>query len=148
LNPPLHKILLALGTLWTIPNTLLGIAVLAILAPWGAKARLVDGVLELNGPPIRRFLKRFFGGAIGLTLGQTVLSWSPETHNMVRAHERVHVCQYLIWGPFFLPAYGLASTWVWIRGGDAYHGNPFEKQAYAIACIEPFPDDCDSPENP
>jgi hypothetical protein len=67
---------------------------------------------------------------------------------MVRAHERVHVYQYLIWGPFFLPAYGLASTWVWIRGGDAYHGNPFEKQAYAIACIEPFPDDCDSPENP
>lgn len=51
MNPPLHKILLALGTLWTMPNTLLGIAVLATLAPWGAKARLVNGVVELSGPP-------------------------------------------------------------------------------------------------
>jgi len=137
----LARCLFICGTLWTLPNTLVGLTVLFMLAPWGARARVVTGVVEIAGVPVRGFLSRFCGGAIGMTLGQTVLSWTPATHARARDHERVHVRQYLLWGPFFLPAYCLASAWIWFRGGDPYHGNPFEKQAYAVACIDPAVDD-------
>ena len=46
-----------------------------------------------------------------------------------RAHERVHVRQCELWGPFFLPAYFLASLWAVVNGRGAYHGNYFEQQA-------------------
>ena len=133
---PFARLLLhVLGSIWTFPNTLLGLTAWLLLFPVGARGRLVSGVFEIEGPPIRRLLKSVFGGAIGVTLGQTVLSWTQTTHTLAREHERVHVRQYLVWGPFFLPAYGLASLWVWLRGGNPYYANPFERQAYAIACI-------------
>jgi len=47
-----------------------------------------------------------------------------------REHEHVHVRQYERWGPFFLPAYGLSSLYLKIRGQEAYYNNPFEKEAY------------------
>jgi len=127
-----------LGSLWTLPNTVLGLTAWLLLYPVGARCRLVRGVFEIEGPPIRRLLKSCFGGAIGVTFGQTVLSWNQITHGLAREHERVHVRQYLVWGPFFLPAYGLASLWAWLRGGNPYYANPFERQAYAIACIGPL----------
>jgi hypothetical protein len=141
MHPVSRKILLALGSAWTLPNTLLGLTALVILMPFGARAHVLRGVVEIAGPPVKMLLKACFGGAIGVTFGQTVLSWNETTHRLAREHERVHVRQYLLWGPFFLPAYGLASLWVWLRGRDPYHANPFERQAYAIACIEHDPDE-------
>lgn len=134
----MRSVLHVLGSVWTFPNTALGLVAWLLLFPLGARCRLVSGVFEIEGRPIRKLLKTCFGGAIGVTLGQSVLSWNEATHTLARDHERVHVRQYLIWGPFFLPAYGLASLWVWLRGGSPYYANPFERQAYAVACVLPL----------
>lgn len=47
------------------------------------------------------------------------------------AHEARHAAQWACWlGPLgFLPAYGLASAWSWLRCRDAAVRNPFEVRA-------------------
>ncbi len=126
-----------LGTVWTSPNTLLGLLWSVAARGAGGGIALVDGVIETHGPGVAWSFDRMPNGrGIGaLTLGQVVLARSAEDLARTRRHERVHVGQYLRWGPLFLPAYFLASGWVALRGGDPYRGNPFEVVAYAI-------DDC------
>ena len=68
-----------------------------------------------------------------MTLGHVVLGRNRDALSRTRAHERVHVEQCERWGPFFLPAYLIASAWVWIRGGNFYLDNPFEREAYLNA---------------
>lgn len=41
-------------------------------------------------------------------------------------HELVHVRQYELWGPLFVPIYLIASLWAGLRGGNAYRDNRFE----------------------
>ena len=41
-------------------------------------------------------------------------------------HELVHVRQYEMWGPLFVPIYLIASVIARLRGGDAYRDNRFE----------------------
>ena len=45
------------------------------------------------------------------------------------AHELVHVRQYGTWGPFFIPAYIVASGIAAGRGAHPYRDNHFERQA-------------------
>ena len=66
-----------------------------------------------------------------MTLGHVVLGRDLMALNFSRAHERIHVRQCERWGPLFLPAYLLASAWLWLRGRDPYLDNPFEREAYA-----------------
>jgi hypothetical protein len=49
----------------------------------------------------------------------------------VREHEQVHVGQYEVWGPLFLPAYAASSIWQFMNGRRAYRDNFFERRAYA-----------------
>jgi len=128
---------LVLGTVWTSPNTLLGLLWSVAARCSGGGIALVDGVIETHGPGVAWSFDRMPNGrGIGaLTLGQVVLARTAADLERTRRHERVHVGQYLRWGPIFLPAYFLASGWVALRGGDPYRGNPFEVVAYAI-------DDC------
>lgn len=121
--------------LWALPNTLLGLLVggLGLLA--GGRARRVDGVLEVHGPAVAWCLRRLMpwvGGAAALTLGHVVLGC--DAHSLVhcRDHERVHVRQCERWGPFFLPAYLASSLAAWLRGGDPYRDNRFEREAYGL----------------
>lgn len=103
------------------------------MAPGGIQ--IVEGVLELHGPAIAWFLRRctfLKGGASAMTLGHIVLGRDLKILNDTRRHERVHVRQCERWGPFFLPAYGLASLFILLRGGQPYLDNPFEKEAYAV----------------
>ncbi|HWG94981.1 MAG TPA: hypothetical protein VNU66_12215 [Mycobacteriales bacterium] len=45
-------------------------------------------------------------------------------------HEARHAEQWSRWGGLpFLPAYGLAALWSWLRTGDRARGNPFEVAA-------------------
>ncbi|MGJ7441232.1 hypothetical protein [Aquipuribacter sp. MA13-6] len=46
-------------------------------------------------------------------------------------HEARHAAQWARWGgPLgFLPAYGVASAWSWLRTGDTHSANPFEQAA-------------------
>ena len=69
------------------------------------------------------------GGATAVTIGHVVFGSSRDALEYTRSHERVHVAQYELWGPFFLPAYLLSSMWVRLRGGAAYLDNRFERQA-------------------
>lgn len=128
----MRALLLALGNLWTLPNTLLG---LLIALPFARFARLEPGgvlhfVTRRRGP-LAWWLRRFHVAAF--TLGVVVThdrDAGPRDPRLL-AHERAHVWQALVLGPLFLPAYFLASGWALLRGGDAYLDNWFEVHARA-----------------
>ena len=112
--------------LWASPTTLIGLAFGLLLMPFGARMRIVDGVIEIAArrtPPRRRW------PFAAITFGHVVLGTHPQELQRLRAHERVHVRQCERWGPLFLPAYLLAGVWQWLRGRRAYWDNPFEVEA-------------------
>ncbi len=128
----LKKLLWLLGHLWALPVTLLG---LLIALPF-ARLHSVDaeGLLHFVARPERwlgRYLRR--SNILAFTLGATVTyadAGGLQQPTLVR-HERAHVVQTLVLGPLFLPLYGLASLWQFVRGGHPYFDNVFERQAHA-----------------
>ncbi|MEJ2481872.1 MAG: EamA family transporter [Gemmatimonadota bacterium] len=127
-----------LQILWTLPNTLLGLAV-GILAAFGGSARINRGAIEISGPALSWLLRHLVpmaGGARALTLGHVVLGRDSRCLEECGNHERVHVAQYERWGPLFLPAYALSSLLALFRGSDPYLGNRFEREAYGLEPIE------------
>jgi hypothetical protein len=121
-----------LVVLWALPTTLLGLLLAGVALATGGHAALVDGVLEARGGWIRRALRRvaFARGGGAMTLGHVVLGTSRSALAATRAHERVHVAQCERWGPFFLPAYALASLWALACGAHGYRDNRFEREAF------------------
>ena len=69
---------------------------------------------------------------MAITLGHVILGRTAAALDIARDHEWVHVGQYERWGPFFLPAYAVASLWAWLRGRDPYRDNRFEREAFAV----------------
>lgn len=118
--------------LWAGPNTLLGLAAVLLARTTGGGWSVHSGVVEAHGGAVAAVLRRMplVRGAAALTLGHVVLGQTPDLLDVTRAHERVHVRQYERWGPFFLPAYALASLYAALRGRDPYRDNPFERAAY------------------
>jgi len=120
-------------TLWTFPTTLPGLLIAIVGLPFGARWQIRSGVIECHGGLVTWLLTYATllpGGALAMTLGDVILGRSALALDQCRAHEHVHVRQAHVWGPFFLPAYLLASLWLYLRGKDAYRQNPFERQAY------------------
>lgn len=120
--------------LWVAPSSAVGLMATSIALWQGGRGRWVDGVLEVTGPKFLRWLSRgapVEGGIAAITLGHVVVGQCETTLAETRVHERVHVRQYERWGPFFIPAYLLASAWMKVRGKDPYLDNPFEVEAYA-----------------
>lgn len=117
---------------WTSPATLLGLTVGGIGLLTGGKVQRRGHVLEFYGSFARWVLERMPNGqfVMAMTLGHTILGKTDAALDITREHEMVHVRQYERWGPFFLPAYLLASLWLWLAGRDAYRENPFEREAY------------------
>ena len=118
---------------WAAPATVLGL-LLALLALRGGRVAVRDGVLEAHGPLVRSALTHLTivrGGVAAITFGHVVLGCDSDALEWSRTHERVHVAQYERWGPFFLPAYVAASLWAFLRGGDFYLDNVFERAARA-----------------
>lgn len=118
-----------IGYLWAGPNTLFGIAIGLLL---GGRFERVDGVMEVHGRHVSRALARLIVPASALTMGHVVFGRDRAALAFTRMHERVHVRQYEVWGPFFLPAYLGIACWLYARGRDGYRDNPFEIQAYAV----------------
>jgi hypothetical protein len=119
---------------WSLPNTALGLVLAALALLTGGRAGLVDGVLESHGGAVTFFLRRLIplhGGASAMTLGHVVVGRDAESLARTRAHERVHVRQYTMWGPFFLPAYFMESLFAALRGRHYYRDNRFERDARA-----------------
>jgi len=117
--------------LWASPATFFGLVVAGALLRRGHLA-VVDGVVEAHGPMLHNALTHctlLAGGVDAMTLGHVVIGRNARALEMTRAHERVHVRQYEVWGPLFIPAYFLAGIYALIRGGHPYFDNPFERQA-------------------
>ena len=114
--------------LWNSGNSLIGLAgAVGGRASWDK----TDGMLEVSGGWLIFLLARA-GWASAITLGEVVLYQEPALVPILHTHERVHVKQGRLWGPFFLPAYVLESAWQWLRTGDGYRNNRFEVAAYSI----------------
>jgi hypothetical protein len=118
--------------LWTLPTTCVGLILLPLGLVSGARCQVVAGVLEICGGAVAWILRNctpIKGGARALTLGHVILGVDRDALETARSHERVHVRQAERWGPLFIPAYLLVSLWVRLNGRDAYHDNPFEREA-------------------
>ena len=108
------------GFVWTLPNTVLGtvIGLLTFHLP-----RLSSGVLLFDRGPrgVSAILSRL--GRTAMTVGFVVIGTEPVRGELLR-HELVHVRQYRVWGPLFLPLYGA----LYLRYG--YDRHPFELAAF------------------
>lgn len=115
--------LTALGFVWTLPNTLLGL-LLGLLT--FQRPRLAQGVVIFDGAPrgVTWILTKMDRAA--MTVGFVILSAGPATGTLL-AHERHHVRQYCFYGPLFIPAYfALAVPF-------GYKRHPFERAARRAA---------------
>ena len=120
------------GVIWALPNTILGLVLTVAALCTGGRAQVVNGVVESHGGAAAFMLRRLVpirGGASAMTLGHVVAGRDPASLERTRAHERVHVRQYETWGPFFLPAYLLATVIAAARGRHYYLDNHFERAA-------------------
>lgn len=120
------------GYLWALPVSLVGVVFALLARISGGRYLSRDGVLEVTGGWPAKLLCRgfpFCGPAAAITLGHVVLGASQHALDTTRSHERVHVRQYERWGIFFVLAYPLAGAWAWLKGGNPYWDNIFERQA-------------------
>ena len=121
--------------LWASPWTLLGLLLGVAALVFGGRMQRRAGIIEFHGPLIARLLTHRRRGIAfsAMTLGHVVVGRSAAALDVARDHELVHVRQYERWGPLFIPAYLLCSLVIWLRGGNAYRDNPFEREAYRVA---------------
>lgn len=115
-----HRVGLAAGMAWTLPNTLVGLALGVVGCVFGARVRWQrrERALVFRRWPWGR------GGA--LTLGNVIIHTGQTLHTAcctyahraghgdeaaisLADHERAHVYQYLLLGPFFLPLYAFCG---------------------------------------
>jgi hypothetical protein len=115
--------------LWALPTTSIGLCVGGLTLLGGGKVARRDGVLEFRGALARVLLESPLLGASAATLGHVILGRDAKSLDACRVHEHRHVRQAEVLGPFFLPAYLLASVWAALRHGQHYRANWFEKDA-------------------
>jgi hypothetical protein len=107
----------AVGFVWALPGTIVGLALGATTLS-GPAAK--DGVLAFTSARGFGALHRRMGFQ-AITFGHVVVANRP-LDEAVWAHELVHVRQWEILGPFMFLAYPLASV-------AGYRRNPFEAAA-------------------
>ncbi|HEY3264288.1 MAG TPA: hypothetical protein VGK12_03935 [Actinomycetota bacterium] len=115
--------LAALGFVWSLPNTLIGLVLggLSFVRP-----RIAQGVLVFDGPPrgITWLLARMRRSA--MTVGFVIVSNAP-VEGALLAHERAHVRQSMVLGPLFIPAYLVLAV------PFGYRRHPMERAARRAA---------------
>jgi len=121
--------------LWVSPASLLGLALGLLAVACGARARVVDGALEVAGGSISSLILRLPEGLRfgAITLGHVIVGLDHGVLAHARSHEQVHVKQYEKWGLFFFPLYLGSSVVQLLRGRDPYRDNCFEAEAFAKA---------------
>ena len=129
------RLLRLLSWLWASPWTAVGLAAGAFGLATGGRVQRPGVAIEFHGGAVPWILSQWPCGpyTMAMTLGHVVLGRAEVCLDVTRAHELVHIRQYERWGPLFIPAYLLCSALIWLRGGDAYRDNPFEREAYAVA---------------
>lgn len=122
--PDMRRVAFALGFVWTLPNTTLGLllGLLTFQVP-----RLHGGALcfDRRGPRgLTWLLARMRRTA--MTLGFVIVSSVPVEGRLL-AHERHHIRQSMVWGPLFVPVYlALAIPY-------GYRRHPMERRARIAA---------------
>jgi len=99
----------ALGLVWSMPHTIVGLLLCFVYRT--RQVRWSDGCLEFVSPHI-------WGVERGAQTHGIVIFHSTDLlrHDMpLRIHERVHVLQGFIGGPFYPIAYGLSFAWHCVR---------------------------------
>ena len=134
----LHRITRIALYAWASPCTAIGLLLVSPAFLFGARARVVDGVVEVadplyDGPDDQRWWP-----FRAITFGHVVIARTLADLDLLRSHEHAHVRQYEKWGAVFFVAYPAASLWVLLRGGRPYFDNWFEVQARAHAARERF----------
>lgn len=131
--------------LWALPLSLLGLVFWLIVrmqhGSVGAKIHAFQGMplLSVHSPWIARGLNALpMLQADALCLGWVVLAADEKKLAALWSHELVHVKQALRWGAFFPLLYAASSLWAVMRGRDAYLGNVFEQEAFALENSEVF----------
>ncbi len=120
---------------YNLPNSMIGFAFGMVAIASGGSFQFREGCLEFHGGFIRWFLKNIppwskNAGMAAMTLGHVIIGQNTGMLARARAHEHVHVRQYEIWGPLFLPVYLGFSFLLWLSRRDPYLDNPFEVEAF------------------
>ena len=117
--------------IWASPASVLGVCAAGIASLAGAEIKRVCGVLEVSLAPRGAVLCKAVACLpfSAITFGHVVIACSAEEQAALRVHERVHVAQYELWGPFFLLAYPLESLYQLLSGRRPYLDNRFETAA-------------------
>ena len=121
--------------LWVAPVTLFALPLFLLIRGSGGSVQLRNGAIEAAGGLLKTLFSRripFVGYGATMTLGHVILARDANCLNQSRTHEWAHIRQYERWGAFLLPAYFLASFWLWLRGRQPYLENPFEREAYDL----------------
>lgn len=116
--------LFALGFVWALPNTLLGL-VLGLLTFQVPRVHGGALVFDRRGPRgLTWVLAKMHRAA--MTVGFVIVSSVPVERRLL-AHERHHIRQSMAWGPLFVPVYlALAIPY-------GYRRHPMERRARLAA---------------
>lgn len=112
-------LLKTLAFLWNATNTVPGL-VIGLLNPTCPKWHDETFEFHMNRGLVSAICKRL--GISAFTLGDCILYSVPPQRNL-RVHERRHVAQYRLFGPFFLPVYFLLLLFF------GYYRHPLERDA-------------------
>jgi len=88
-----------------------------------------EGVLEVSGGHAARLLARWPLHDSAISLGHAIIAQDELALIVSRRHERVHVRQCELFGPFMLPLSAAAPLVALMRGWHPYRGNACERQA-------------------
>jgi hypothetical protein len=116
-------VLTALGFLWTLPNTLIGV-VLGLLTFQTPRVHGGALVFDRRARGLTWLLSRMH--RVAMTVGFVIVSAAP-VEGQLLAHERHHVRQYMAWGPLYIPAYLVLAI------PYGYRRHPMERRARRAA---------------
>lgn len=123
----------ALGVLWALPLTLVGMLLALPILLWRGKVHFVrttTPAMMVSGPVADYMLNRHpFGPMCAMAIGHVVIAEERGLTPQVLTHELAHVRQAACWGILFPIVYLAASVWAVLHGQDAYWHNVFEVAA-------------------
>jgi hypothetical protein len=102
-------------------STLLGLAVAK--ANGATLTRGADGLVVALGA------RGSFPKADAFTVGNVIIVRAPSPSPQLLAHESRHATQWACCVVLFLPLYLAAAGWSWVRCGDHWSRNTFERRA-------------------
>jgi len=109
-----------------VVNLATPLGLLLALALRARVERTADGILLARGA------RGSFPRADAFTIGDVVLLRVPEPSAALLAHEARHSTQWAYCVVLFLPLYLVAVAWSWLRCGDHWSRNWFERGAVLV----------------